>query len=118
MTVYAYRADQELPSIPLVWKDGNGNLIDYSSGWTFSAKVCAASAPTTTLLTKSSGITGAATSPNVTISWSTSDFTGLTASTQGTAYYVYVYARQTATSKDDVFNPASPLTITLFSAPT
>jgi hypothetical protein len=105
-----------LPAIPLAWLDATGAVIDFSSGYTFSAKVCAAST-TAVLLTKSSGITGAATSPNLTIDWVAADFSGLTASATGTAYDVFVYARRTADSKDRVFNPAKPLQILLFTAP-
>jgi hypothetical protein len=114
---YVYRADQELPAIPLNWVDGTGAIIDYSTGWTFTVKICLATAPTTTLATKTTGITGAATAPNVTIDWVTADFTGLTAAAAGTSYVVHVTARRTSDSKDRVFNPGAPLKITLVPAP-
>ena len=114
---WAYRADQELPSLALTWKDRDGNVRDFSSGYTFTVKLALASAPTTVVATKSSGITGAATSPNVVVDWSTSDFTGLTAASGGTDYVAHVYARRTADSKDAVFNPANPPVITLLGAP-
>ena len=72
MTTYEYRADQELPAIPVEWRDADRAVIDFSTGWTFTAKVCAASTPTTIALTKTTGITGADTSPNVLIDWENS----------------------------------------------
>lgn len=116
---YAYRGDQELPSIQINWLDGTGATIDFSTGWTFTAKVVAATAPTTVLLTKTTGITGAASSPNVTIDWATTDFAGLAKSDSGTRYLIWLYARRAADSKDRVFDPsgASPLSFTLFTAP-
>lgn len=111
--VYEYMADQELPAIPVEWRDKDGALIDFSSGWTFTAKVCAANTPTTIALTKTTGITGAATSPNVLIDWTTSDFASLTPGPQ----VVHLYARRTSDSKDRVFRPAKPITFLLLTAP-
>lgn len=113
----AYRADQELPSIGLQWLDRDGAIIDFSTGWTLTVKLALASAPNTIVATKSAGITGAATSPNVTIDWSTSDFTGLTPAATGTSYVAHVYARRNSDSKDRVFKPGTPIQITLYPAP-
>lgn len=112
---YQYRKDQELPAIPVNWYDNTGTIRDFSGGWTFTAKVCNAGTPDTIALTKTSGITGAATAPNITIDWSTTDFSTLTATSTGTIYVVYLYARRTADSKDDVF--PGTLTITLRPTP-
>ena len=114
---YAYRTDQELPAIPLRWTDADNVLIDYSTGWTFTAKIANANTPTTIAATKTTGITGAATSPNVTIDWSTTDFAALTATDNGTIYVVHVYARRTSDSKDRVFSPSKPIMFTLLTAP-
>lgn len=111
--VYEYLADQELPAIPVEWRDGTGALIDFSTGWTFTAKVCAATTPTTIALSKTNGITGAATSPNVLIDWTTTDFSALTPG----AHIVQLYARRTSDSKDRVFRPAKPITFLLLAAP-
>lgn len=114
---YTYRKDQELPAIGVEWLDGDGVAIDFSSGWTFSVKICSASAASTVLATKSSGISGSASLPNITIDWSTSDFTGLTADGKGSLYVAHLYAHRTADSKDDVFSPGSPIMLTLLPAP-
>lgn len=80
MSIHVYRKGLNTgPAMRLAWKDYAGNLYDFSSGWTFSAKVVAVGA-NAALLTKTSGITGASTSPNVVVDWETADFTPLTAS--------------------------------------
>lgn len=114
---YIYRADQELPAIAVAWSDRDGTLIDFSTGWTFTAKIALATNPTVVLATKTTGITGAATSPNVTIDFSTSDFSALTAAAAGTLYVVHLYARRTADSKDRVFRPSAPVQFQLLPAP-
>lgn len=116
-TVYAYRKDQELPALTVSWLDADGAVIDFSTGWTFTVKIALASAPTAVLVTKTTGITGAATAPNVTIDWSTTDWSTLTATANGTAYVAHLYARRTADSKDRVFRPADPITFRLYAAP-
>lgn len=73
MTV-RYHATAERPALELWLYDDDGSLIDFSSGYTFVLKVGLPGSAA--LLTKSSGITGAAGSgeeptgtPNVTVSW-------------------------------------------------
>ena len=117
LTDYEYRADQELPSMAFEWRDGSGSVIPFSSGWTFTVKVAKASNPTVVLLTKTAGLVGADSSPNVTILWSTTDFAGLTSTQSGTDYVVWLYARRTADSKDDVFSPGDPPRFKLYPAP-
>ena len=114
---FDYRKDQEGPAIGVNWAASDGSIYAFASGWTFAAKVCAVSAPTTIIVTKSSGITGADTYPNVSIAWSASDFSTLTASATGVAYVVYLYATRTADSKDFVFRPSDPIRLSLFTAP-
>lgn len=58
-----YTVGAELPDYELTWNDADGDLIDYSTGWTFELRV---DTPTPTV--KSTGIIGAATAPNVTVS--------------------------------------------------
>lgn len=66
----AYHRSAERPSLRLWLQDDDGDLIDFSTGYTFTLKI----GPTggTALLTKTTGITGAAGSsdiPNVTVDW-------------------------------------------------
>jgi hypothetical protein len=77
MTTYRYLATSELPSIPLRWTNNDGTAIDLSSV-TWSLKLVNASG--TTVLTKSTNITGYAsfqgTTPNdynVLIAWASGD---------------------------------------------
>lgn len=108
-----YIQDQELPAMSFDWYDGNGALIDFSTGHTFAALVCLAST-TTALTTKITGITGTATSPNVTVDWVTADFSTLTA---GKEYVVYLRARRTSDSKDRYFRPDNLPSFTLGATP-
>ena len=74
-----YAKGAELPALALWLFDDFGDLIDFSSGYTFAFKI---GRPGTTALTKTSGILGAAGSgdaprpglpggvPNVTVAWS------------------------------------------------
>ena len=70
----SYYKSAERPSLRLWLLDDERDLIDFSTGYTFSLKI--GSAGSTALLTKSSGITGAAGAgvapsgtPNVTVEW-------------------------------------------------
>lgn len=70
-----YYATAERPVLKLWLLDDDGTLVDFSSGYTFVAKIGVRGE--TALLTKSSGITGAAGAgaeptgtPNVTVTWS------------------------------------------------
>lgn len=106
---YGYRIGQELPSMAFEWLDGaTGAVIDFSSGWTFTASIAAANAPGTVLATITTGITGAATSPNVTIDWATDAFDDLTPAAAGTVYVVHLVATRTSDSKQRPFAPLNP----------
>lgn len=72
MSSWIYRADAELPAFAVAWYDGTGALIDFSSGYTFELKLVAKS-DGTVALTKTTGIVGAATSPNVNVPWAAGD---------------------------------------------
>lgn len=65
--IFEHVLGSELPDDAFDWTDAQGDLIDFSSGWTFSVEVGFPGQDA--VLTKTSGITGAATSPNITISW-------------------------------------------------
>lgn len=83
---YHYAADR--PATELWIYDRAGNLIDFSSGYTFSFKVGGTYASPT--LNKTSGITGGAGSgseptgtPNVTITWTAAELATALGSTRG-----------------------------------
>lgn len=63
------------PDVGITWRE-SGALVDFSSGYTFEVRIFTPGA-SATLVTKSTGITGAATDPNVAIAWGTSDLATL-----------------------------------------
>lgn len=66
--IFEHTLGSELPDDAFDWTDAQNDLIDFSTGgWTFSVEVGFPNQDT--VLTKTDGITGAATSPNVTIAW-------------------------------------------------
>lgn len=72
--IFEHVLGSELPDDAFDWTDAQGGLINFSSGWTFSLEVGFPGQDA--VLTKNSGITGAATSPNVTISWAAGELAG------------------------------------------
>jgi hypothetical protein len=64
-----YIKGAELDDLTVTWNDPDGEPYDFSSGFTFSLKVGEKGQAAT--FTKTTGITGAATSPNVTVVWAT-----------------------------------------------
>lgn len=93
--VYIKGAD--LPDLAVTWKDSDGSVIDFSSGWTFSLKLGDPGSAAT--LTKTTGITGASTAPNVTVAWATTlDLNNLAATT----YTADLTATRTSDSKQRV----------------
>lgn len=104
-----YTAGDELGDAGLFWEDGYGNLIDFTAGWTFVAKVYSGAGAE--LFSKSTGITGAAGSytttphtPNVTIAWATSgELSTITPSGAKSTYALRVVATRTADGKTRTF---------------
>lgn len=88
-----YFKGSELPNIELTWNDSDGALRDFSTGWTFVARVGTSGAAA--LVQKTTGITGGNTAPNVVISWDTSELASLTPG----EYVVDVIATFTATGQ-------------------
>jgi len=109
VTSIVYNEGAELPDQALDWRDYNNDVINFSSGWTFTVMAVSPSA-TTTLSTTT--VVGAATSPNATISFSTADLAALT---QDTDYRLIVRANRTSDSRDRDF--PGPLTLRIRSLP-
>lgn len=66
-----YVQGAELPSVAFDWEDSQGDLIAFGSvAHTFQIKI--GRPGQTALLSKTTGITGADTSPNITIDWAVS----------------------------------------------
>lgn len=97
----SYIQGADLPDLTFEWRDRNGTLIDFSTGHTFVLKLGTPGAAAT--LTKSTGITGAATVPNVTVAWATSG--ELNTLTPG-VYTLDLIATRTSDSKQRVLRNA------------
>jgi hypothetical protein len=101
--------------------DSAGAPYNFSTGWTGTVKVCLAATPTTVILSKTAGITLAATSPNFTFEFTAADMATIAPTTitnaGGVRYVAHVYARRTSDSKDMVFRPGNPITLRVLPAP-
>lgn len=67
----------ELPPLPLAWTDRDGTIIDFSTGWTFTMLLASVDAKDTIVNTKTTGFTGAATSPNLLIARTLNEYAAL-----------------------------------------
>jgi hypothetical protein len=106
---WIYRADQETPSFAVAWSDRDGNLIDFSSGsYTFELKLVHRTTGTIAL-TKTTGITGSAASPNIVAAWSSGEL----AITPG-PYRAHITA--TIGGADRMFMPGAEPIITIVAA--
>lgn len=65
----SYVQGAELGDLQITWQDENGEVIDFSSGWSFSLKLGKKNGAA--VVTKTTGITGAAAAPNVVVEWAT-----------------------------------------------
>lgn len=89
-----YNAAAELPDATFAWRDDDKNLIDFSSGFSFQLKLSLDGK--TADLTKVDGFTGAATDPNVTVSWDVDELSVLAPG----PYSGQLRARRDSDSKD------------------
>lgn len=94
MTILKYFKGAEHPDIALTWTDSSGAIIDLSAGFTFELKIGHGGRPA--LLTKTLGITGAQTAPNLTIVFAATELDNVPAG----MYEVQIRANQTSTNKD------------------
>lgn len=92
---FEYPSGAQLDDLRIAWFDPAGNLRQFASGWTFSLKVGVAGSAA--VFTKTSGITGANTRPNITVAWATSG--ELASLTVGTVYQFQLTATRTSDSK-------------------
>lgn len=94
MTVLRYFKGAEHPDIALTWKDNSGAVLDLSSGYTFEFKIGHGGHAAT--LTKTAGMTGAQTSPNLTVVFTAAELDSVPAG----LYEAQIRANQTSTNKD------------------
>ena len=91
----------DLPDYSKAWLDGDGDLIDFATGYTFEVRV--GNAGSAALFVKSTGITGAATAPNITVQWAT---TGELNSITAGVYDLQIIATRTSDSRARILNDA------------
>jgi hypothetical protein len=92
MVVFRRTKGAELPDIAITWYDPAGALYNFSSGWTFAVRI---GNPGQTALVSPSA-TGAATAPNLTITFAPDALNTIAAG----SYHLDVTPRFTGTSKD------------------
>lgn len=103
----SYVQGSDLPDLAINWYDSAGNPVDFSSGWSYQVKVAPVNS-TVASFTKTTGVTGAATTPNLTISWAT---TGELNSLDAGSYVVQVRATRSSDDRQR-FNP-EPIVINI-----
>jgi hypothetical protein len=93
MKVFQRTKGSELPDIAVTWYQNDGvTLYNFSSGWTFAVRI--GNPGQAALVTPTA--TGAATAPNLTITFDPDDLNTIPAGT----YHLDVTPRFTGTSKD------------------
>ena len=97
MSIPTYTQGSDLPDYTVEWRDQAGDLIDFSTGWTFQCKVGTPGAAADITTTN---VTGADTSPNVIVSFATS---GELNTLAVGVYTVQIKATRTADSRDRFF---------------
>lgn len=90
-----YIEGADLPDMAITWYDNNDSLIDFSSGYSFTLKI--GKPGVTALVTKTTGIGGFATAPNVVVGWSTTDELN---SLSADVYSALLVATRTADGKE------------------
>jgi len=105
-------ADRELPSWLVEWRDWERNVIDFSSGHTFRVEFL--TRRNRIIHTKTTGITGSSTSPNVSVDWAVGELAGI-----GAGYYsMRLVATRTADSKERIFREEALPSAQILAAPT
>jgi hypothetical protein len=70
MAIPEYVQGADLPDLALTWLDDEGDVIDFATGYTFQLKLGVPGSAAS--VTKTSGMTGASTAPNLTVAWADS----------------------------------------------
>jgi hypothetical protein len=96
MAAIEYEIGEELDDLKITWLDpleDGSNIRDFSSGWTFEFKLGVLDSAA--VLTKTTGITGAATAPNIIIAFAPEELV-----VAKNTYTGQLRARRTSDSKD------------------
>jgi hypothetical protein len=87
-----YTVGAELPDWQPTWLSSSGEVIDFSTGYSFELRIA-----TDPVTVKTTGITGAAAAPNLTVAWASGELPA-----QPGNYRGQITARRTSDSKDRV----------------
>lgn len=96
MKVLRYTKGDELEGIDISWPQPNGTPYNFTSGWTFIARIGNPNQAALLQKVGPTGFTGSATFPNLIIAWVAGDLATLP---QG-SYHLDVKANLTATNQD------------------
>ena len=67
MTDVEYLQGADLPDLAITWLNSAGNLVDFTTGYSFELKV--GRPGSVALFTKSTGFSASLTDPNLTVAW-------------------------------------------------
>jgi hypothetical protein len=96
VTVLRYTKGDELEPIELTWPQPNGQPYNFTTGWTFIARIGNPAVAAVFQKVGPTGFTGAATFPNLIIDWAAGDLDSVPAG----SYHLDVKAHLTATNQD------------------
>ena len=88
-----YEIGEELDDLQVTWLDPDGNVRNFSTGWTFELKI--GQTGSAAVMTKTTGITGSATAPNLVVTFAAEELVMAAAT-----YTAQLRARRTIDSKD------------------
>lgn len=90
--VVEYVKTAALGDLKVTWLDTDGDVIDFSAGYSFELKIGHGGSAAS--LTKTTGIAGASTAPNVTVAWDSDDLSDIRGD-----YVLQITATEDASSK-------------------
>lgn len=109
MTIYA---DREDPPWSVEWRNSAGEIRDFSTGYTFRVEFLTTRTKRI-FYTKTSGIAGASTSPNIVVSWAVGELADKVGK-----FKLRLVAKNTATDRESVFREGSLPSLHVLAAPT
>jgi hypothetical protein len=109
MTIYA---DREDPPWSIAWSDGQGVLRDFSGPYAFRVEFLTTRTKRV-FYTKTEGIAGADTSPNIVVSWAVGELADKVGK-----FKLRLVARNTVTNRESVFREGSLPSLLVLAPPT
>jgi hypothetical protein len=104
-------ADREDPAWALEWRDSAGALFNFSTGWDLRLELITRRTHRIGL-TKTTGIVGSATTPNVVVTWGVGELADKVG-----RWYVRLVARNVVTGAERVFREDSLPMLTIMKPP-